>query len=804
MKYTLLISLLVFLSLSHGEIITSQDSLLVQETLEKIDLSTQDLMFLKDWSDETYLKNQVIVNSINNPFYFLDYAEKINNINNREDFDKLAYKFLNNNDIELNYPETINELLETSLEMEELIDIIETYISIRKVHFNHVFAQLSAEEIEILKSFSSSAFNQNSSEENDEIKLTSLEFEDIVKRVNWYIFYQPVIIENKEYLKHKLVIKSFYDFIYKNLDKFLWQEENIIYPTEYGEIIIGSIYDDSHVLDNTIAIIEPAGNDSYSFITNNQESFFLFDASGDDQYRSETSLFSAEFGFSYAYDLSGNDNYSAQDEAFSAKLGFQEFIDFAGNDYYNTQSFSLAASLLASSIMIDEAGNDIFVTGQYGQGFASTWGISLLLDKDGTDTYICGNSEFHAPLSPNDYRSMGQGMGFGMRPNFGGGIGILIDKAGNDRYLGGVYAQGVGYWYGLGLLLDNAGNDFYNAVYYPQGSGIHLAGGFLYDEAGEDSYYSKHGPGQGAGHDFGVGFLIDGAGNDHYSIEGGNGLGLTNSVGIFLDKSGNDRYENGTNSNYGYGKKARSSGSIGLFIDGAGQDFYPHQSMQDSLDWEQGLYGIGRDLKPLSQESEKSSAVEQLSADIDSLASIEEIFLYASEWEVGNVVNRVRRAREILLNRETETVEYIISNKINTQDTKEYRAIKEFFENSSNSQFQLIDPLVSEDSLANKNAISLVASLKLEQFLPPIENFYESEKYILSCISAFANFKKDEYIPLISRYISSPNEKVRFSVANALKTIDSELAKTEIDKMKKDPSFLVRTLVIEYLNKSKI
>lgn len=801
MKYILLIGLLISFSLSWGNILSFQDSLLVNVALDKLDLTPQDLMFLKDWSDETYLKNDVIVNSINNPYFFLDYAEKINNINNQNDFNKLAYTFLNNNDIELNYPTTITDSLETNLEISELIDLIYSFMEIRRVHYDHVFFQLTDKEREILKSFSNSLFSLNTSEEEEIIALSSAEFEEIIVKINWYIFYQAVVIENKEYLSEKLVVKSLADLINNNIDRILWQEEAIIYETKYGEIIIGSIYDDHHVIDNALAIIDPAGNDSYTFIENNQDSFFLLDLSGDDQYRSESSLFSANFGFSYAYDMSGDDCYIAKNGAFSAKFGFQEFIDYAGNDYYNVESFGLGASAFGSSLLLDESGNDIYATGQYGQGFASTWGIALLLDKAGTDSYLCGSSEFHAPLAPDDFRSMGQGMGFGMRPDFAGGIGILIDKAGNDRYLGGVYAQGVGYWYGLGLLLDNGGNDFYNAVYYPQGSGIHLASGLLYDESGEDSYYSKHGPGQGAGHDFGVGIFIDSAGNDHYSIEGGNGLGLTNSVGIFIDKVGNDRYENSTNSNYGYGKTARSSGSIGIFIDGAGTDFYPHETMQDSLEWKQGLYGIGIDSNSYEVADIPTSEITQLSADIDSLAEIKDIFNYASEWEVGNVIDRVRRARQILLNRENETVEYIIKNKINTRNTTEFRAIKEFFENSIDSQNRLADPFITEDSLAHKNTIALVASLELEDFIPPIIDFYEAQKYTLACMSAFASFKQDEYIPYITRYMDSPNEKIRFAVASALNTVDSDLARTELDKMKEDKSFLVRTLVVEYLKK---
>jgi len=801
MKYALLIGLLIMISFSSGEIFSTQDSLLVNNALEKIDLTPQDLMFLKDWSDETYLKNDYIIKAINNPYFFIEYAKQINSINNKEDFNQLAFKFLNNNDgVEISYPQEISQFLEANIDLEDLIDLIYTYMTIKREHYQHIFYGLTEEEINTLKVFSDNLFTSETNI-NQETQIASLDFAQIIEKINWYIFYQPLVIRDKDYLTRDLTIISLFDFINNNTEKILWREESVIHETEFGEIIIGSIYDDQHLINNAIAVIDPAGNDSYTFLQNNQESFFLMDLSGNDYYHSETSLFSANFGFSYAYDLSGHDYYSAKDQAFSAKFGFQEFIDFEGDDHYKSNFFSLGASLFGSSLMIDEAGNDVYVTGQYGQGFASTWGFSLLLDKAGSDTYICGTSEFHAPLVPDDYRSMGQGMGFGMRPDFGGGIGILMDKSGNDRYLGGVYAQGVGYWYGLGILIDNNGNDFYNAVYYPQGSGIHLAGGLLYDGAGQDSYYSKHGPGQGAGHDFGVGIFIDGAGNDHYSIEGGNGLGITNSVGIFIDKAGNDRYENGLNSNYGYGKAARASGSIGLFIDGAGKDYYPHETMKDSLTWKQGLYGVGIDSSIYQTDSKPSNLVEQLPADIDSLASIKEIFKYASEWEVGNVVARVRRARQIMLNRQDEAVDYIIEHKINTRDTKEYRAIKEFFENSQASQNRLIDPLASDDSLAHKNAISLIASVEYQDLIPAIISFYDNNNYLTTCISALASFKNDEYIPLITRYQDSANEKIRFVVAGALKTIDSDLARKEILKMNKDDSFLVRTLVVEYLKK---
>ena len=51
-----------------------------------------------------------------------------------------------------------------------------------------------------------------------------------------------------------------------------------------------------------------------------------------------------------------------------------------------------------------------------------------------------------------------------------GGIGVLRDREGSDRYTAGVFAQGTGYWGGMGLLLDGAGDDRYDARWYVQGA----------------------------------------------------------------------------------------------------------------------------------------------------------------------------------------------------------------------------------------------------------------------------------------------------------------------------------------------
>jgi len=109
--------------------------------------------------------------------------------------------------------------------------------------------------------------------------------------------------------------------------------------------------------------------------------------------------------------------------------------------------------------------------------------------------------------------------------------------------------------------------------------------------------------GQGAAHDYAVGYLIDRKGNDVYSVEGGNGLGLTNSVALFLDACGNDRYERNVTSNYGFANTARNTGSIGIFLDTGGNDIYPISSdtsgyqerFQNDSQWSYGTYGLGWD-----------------------------------------------------------------------------------------------------------------------------------------------------------------------------------------------------------------
>jgi HEAT repeats len=133
---------------------------------------------------------------------------------------------------------------------------------------------------------------------------------------------------------------------------------------------------------------------------------------------------------------------------------------------------------------------------------------------------------------------------------------------------------------------------------YGQGSGIHLAVGGLIDEAGSDTYIMHNGLGQSGSHDFAASLLMDKAGNDRYlGNTSCNGCGLTNSVGLFFDRSGDDLYAARDDSGINAGRSARGFGSLGVFVDLGGADSYLGK-MDDAALWQRTTYGIGLDYDP--------------------------------------------------------------------------------------------------------------------------------------------------------------------------------------------------------------
>jgi hypothetical protein len=223
------------------------------------------------------------------------------------------------------------------------------------------------------------------------------------------------------------------------------------------------------------------------------------------------------------------------------------------------------------------------------------------MDVQGSDTYECRRTPVVLPSAqdPTSNASFGQGCGLGDRRTLSdghstrGGIGLLVDGAGDDTYQAGVFGQGVGYYYGVGILADESGDDRYEAVWYAQGAAAHEAGGILIDQSGNDSYHVSRYVAQGAANDFSVGFLRDGGGDDSYESHNvALGAALTSSVALFQDAGGNDRYA--IQGQRGLGSaRSEMRGSlrdltitVGLFLDRGGKDTYPRDSWRDNSCWQ--------------------------------------------------------------------------------------------------------------------------------------------------------------------------------------------------------------------------
>ncbi|MBI2891974.1 MAG: hypothetical protein HYY06_00365 [Deltaproteobacteria bacterium] len=303
-------------------------------------------------------------------------------------------------------------------------------------------------------------------------------------------------------------------------------------------------------------------------------------------------------------DLGGsNDTYSSLkgSQGFGAG-GVGVLFDDGGDDLYTAEAHSQGAATLGIGLLLDGGGQDEYVSYFESQGFAYIGGAGFLLDAAGDDSYVCdsgipsagGDTMYCSPQrgAGDANGSFCQGAALGMRgdsydpPTFlAGGLGLVRDRAGDDRYEAGVFGQGTGYWEGIGLLSDGAGNDHYDAIWYVQGAAAHYAVGILTDGGGDDVYNEREwtvGVAVGSGHDYSLGLLVDESGADRYFASGnGAGDGNCNGIGLLIDNGGDDSYRSTTPDSFGHAHVSgecvdwRTPALTGaVFIDAGGQDTY--------------------------------------------------------------------------------------------------------------------------------------------------------------------------------------------------------------------------------------
>jgi hypothetical protein len=338
--------------------------------------------------------------------------------------------------------------------------------------------------------------------------------------------------------------------------------------TKHGAVRVAGTHNDRHVLEEGaepfLLLVDLGGDDVYEggFASASWPArpvSVVLDLSGNDAYRAGAAPAqgSGSGGIGILWDGAGDDLYAAESRSQGwGQLGVGVLVDEAGRDEYRLRSAGQGAAIFGAGLLLDRAGDDRYEILDSGQGYGGPGGCGTLVDVSGDDVYVAVREP--GPGRPADARTEGrattsnaQGAGVGRRADlsdgrsWAGGIGALVDLAGNDSYTGGTFCQGAGFWYGTGILVDAAGNDTYDAVWYAQGSAAHVALGVLLDAAGNDRHVlsGTGGAGLGFGWDAGLGMCLDLAGDDEYRANRlAVGAGAEKGIGVFADVAGTDRY----------------------------------------------------------------------------------------------------------------------------------------------------------------------------------------------------------------------------------------------------------------------
>jgi hypothetical protein len=371
--------------------------------------------------------------------------------------------------------------------------------------------------------------------------------------------------------------------------------------TPFGWIVVDTTgHANRHRLQDALLVLDVGGDDDYEFLARGDTHAIsvLLDHGGNDRYATAAAgadPSSATLGYAILWDTAGDDRYEGTQQAqASALFGAALLVDGGGSNRFVASSRSQAHAIGGVAVLLSAGGDDTFTAQTYAQATGGPAGVALLVDSGGNDHYTLEKLPLvrPSPQLPDRNTSMGQGAGYGIRGVFSdgrstaGGLGLLLDLGGNDRYEAQVYAQGVGYYEGLGMLLDDGGNDHFEAAWYAMGAGVHAAAGILLKRGtGNDVYRSSHEMVLGTGNDLAVGVFVDEAGDDDYTVgQLSLGVAYANGTGLFVDGAGRDRYTVtasaacralGAAYLHDWGTPRESWPSLALFLDLGGNDSYP-------------------------------------------------------------------------------------------------------------------------------------------------------------------------------------------------------------------------------------
>lgn len=375
--------------------------------------------------------------------------------------------------------------------------------------------------------------------------------------------------------------------------------------TPVGRIVVGG-HGDTWYAEDAAILIDLDGRDFY---TNNAGSSrgddapsgLLVDFGGDDAYEAsfDWAQGAATMGYAVLIDRQGSDAYLGQDWAQgAAALGVALFVDEGGGDTYRARQYAQGVAAWGAALHVDYAGDDSYDAGQFAQGVALAGGAGWLMNLAGDDRYYAKGVRPTEYGDPGVFDSWSQGSAVGFRGLQSGGVALLYDASGRDRYEAGNFSQGGGYSFGAGFLRDDGGDDVYVGSRYNQGFAAHQSIGYFEDAGGNDFYTARPAVAQGIAWDEAIVVFIDRAGDDVYAggLSFSQGASAHNGFCLFFDLGGRDRF--------GYRGTQGAAGPNDYHGGASFSMFVAADSRDNHYDWDAnpptirfaGEYGIFADL----------------------------------------------------------------------------------------------------------------------------------------------------------------------------------------------------------------
>ncbi len=367
--------------------------------------------------------------------------------------------------------------------------------------------------------------------------------------------------------------------------------------TKHGWCVYGSSGTNEYDMSKIAVVVDAGGNDHYRYSTQDRPRVqIIIDREGDDTYDAAEGVAgpaSALFGISMLVDDAGNDVYKGASRSCGVGvMGIGVLLDRNGADQYSGKQWSCGGAFYGCGAIVDlGGGNDVYTTETFSQAIGGPRGLGVIVDQNGRDLYRNNGPVPSGYGTAAVYSGIAQGVGFGVRGYDTGGIGVLCDLAGDDRYEAGEFSQGGAYYWGLGILYDKSGRDMYYGNRYSQGFAAHQALGILADDAGDDTYWGMTAATQSGSWDICATLLIDRAGNDSYQADGlAQGGAAMQAIAMLLDLDGHDRYDapNGATQGQSGGNSYHydTSGcmSFSLLMDAGGPgDWYSRDDRGDGM-----------------------------------------------------------------------------------------------------------------------------------------------------------------------------------------------------------------------------